>query len=308
MKILFKFPNLIANKFYTILLVFLLIFSFFPTTLLAANSLAIPTFKDINVKEIQNIFYAQSSKYGSENILGLWDVDMVLTQPKNSEAQMKNILKYYENFKKIFSSLTNDEKQTALNLSTKIYPSILVDPLTPSIIKTLQKKNIKMLTLTDSYTGKLDQIESVEKWRYEELKRLGYDFSVSFCDLEKIVFNELKKFRNSYPMYYKGNLLANAEYKIPNKANTLKAFIHKTKFQPKAIIFIDDQKNNLKDIEQFVLDFFKGNVKFIGVHYQYTSKANTPDVTLEQFTEFWEKVANIAKIEACTTKNNKTVN
>ena len=36
-------------------------------------------------------------------------------------------------------------------------------------------------------TGKLDDIDSVEKWRYEELKNLGIDFVKSFDKFDQMI-------------------------------------------------------------------------------------------------------------------------
>ncbi len=165
---------------FKVLLLSLLFFTFNGIALTCEKSVIIESF---NMKEIENLFIDCSQKFGPENVLGIWDVDMVLTQPGNPEAQMKNILKYYDAVKKIFEGLNDYEKQIALNMSTKFAPSVLVDDACPKTIASLMDKKIKMVTLTDSFTGKLNDFESVEKWREEELQLLVFGFLKSFIHL-----------------------------------------------------------------------------------------------------------------------------
>jgi len=111
----------------------------------------------------------------------------------------------------------------------------LIEPKVIDYIADLQKRSVKVIACTAMTPGKLEMIEKAEEWRYQHLAELGIDFSSSF-NVEPIVFDNLKKRRDNYPMFYKGILCAARN----PKGKVIGAFLDRIGWKPKKVIFFDD--------------------------------------------------------------------
>ena len=66
-----------------------------------------------------------------------------------------------------------------------------VDEKFIQLISDLQRKGIKVLALTNCFTGRMGAIDSMEDWRINELERIGYHFDKSWPDTKPYHFEGL---------------------------------------------------------------------------------------------------------------------
>ncbi len=234
-----------------------------------------------------------------QNSLVLFDVDYVLTQPSEPSFQMKNIRLYKEIWKDITGNLSTLENNISSTLIAISSPSILIENKMISVINTLNERKIKVLALTGILTGKLGKIQSIEKWRYNTLKKLGFVFSSSFDKISDATFSSLPSCRGNYPVFYKGVLFSNGDANKVEKGRILRAFLallkEKYNWSPTFILFIDDRENNLKDIEA-VCASFTPPIQFTGLLYKGARDYPSIPVDEKDFKSKWEII--IAKTKA----------
>jgi len=112
------------------------------------------------------------------------------------------------------------------------------------IIRKLQQKGVKFITLTNQSTRDFEIIPDMRIWRYKKLCECGIDFSSSF-DIAEIFFKEFEpKPIYGYPGFYKGILMSAGH----SKGKVLGAFLDHIKFKPSKILFFDDLKTKNKEV------------------------------------------------------------
>ncbi len=118
-----------------------------------------------------------------------------------------------------------------------IFNSIELEVIELSIvkkIKLLQARGVWCIALTSMEQGAFGVIPSMEEWRFEHLKQLGYEFNF---DSTKPIF-ELKDemFDKRVPLFYRGILCANHH----RKGHVLKKYLETLGSRPSQVIFFDD--------------------------------------------------------------------
>lgn len=175
----------------------------------------------------------------------LLDVDDTLITPKASlfriapgELSAVDLIKQnpqtYPNFKDIVSKWRAARK------------TMLVDSQWPAIIKEM-KKTHPVYALTKMDIGQFGVIESMEKWRHDELKSFGFEFS------------PLNISENKIASCYDGIIMTGSY----SKQETLKQYIHLLN-SPTHIIFVDDKLQYLEEVASFCDEH---NIEYIGVHF-----------------------------------------
>ncbi len=114
-----------------------------------------------------------------QDTLVIFDVDDVLIVPKDQILQAHN--------RKYLEKLNQNLEHSVGKENVDIFYSIIftqrdngpVDVKIKDIISQLQSKAIKVLALTNCFTGSFGKIKSMEDWRYNELKKHGYHFDLS---------------------------------------------------------------------------------------------------------------------------------
>jgi hypothetical protein len=122
----------------------------------------------------------------------------------------------------------------------------LVEPAVLPLIKRLQAKGSKVIALTACPAGSFGSVSCGETLRYSKLLSVGIDFRSSFLQ-EQIVFDTLNAYNGTYPMFYKGILLANWNNE---KGAVLGAFFDRIGWHPKKVIFFDDTKRHLESVSE----------------------------------------------------------
>lgn len=214
--------------------------------------------------------------------LVIFDVDDVLIMPKDQILQTQN--------KKYLETLNKSLDQSVGKDNVDIFYSIIfmqrdnghVDIKMRDIISDLQSKGIKVLALTNCFTGHFGNIQSIEDWRYNELKKHGYHFDLSWQDLKPALFTELEKKgkglsanSTSMPVFKNGIVFTSAV----SKGQALKAFLKYAKLVPKKIIFIDDKRKHIESVEKSAQSL---NISFIGIEYTKTSTMHTEPLHQER--------------------------
>ena len=215
-----------------------------------------------DIKIIENIL-----KLADRDTLVIFDVDDVLLVPNDKILQTPN--------KKYLEKLNSKLEQTVGQKDAKIFYSIIFDqrqngPLDArmkNVILELQSREIKVLALTNCFTGQFGNIKSMEAWRYRELSKNGYNFEKSWKELEDKVFDKLKEIDNGYsaktnllPMFMKGIVFTSSL----SKGKAFEAFLKHAQFIPKKVIFIDDKKKHLESVQEAAL---RNRIQFMGIEY-----------------------------------------
>ncbi len=199
-----------------------------------------------------------------ENDLVIFDVDGVLIDPDDivlRRSTKKSALVYKKFFYQgsHFSRLSYETQMHLRSIIHSIQTSSLIDSTTPQLIDELQRKNIKVIALTAAFTGQRGIIESYEDWRINQLAKVGIDFSKAFPLDEPLM---LQTDQHTTPILAKKGILFAGTYHA--KSCTLDAFLAKINHHPQHIIFIDDKREWIDDIDAYCT---LTGIQFTGLHY-----------------------------------------
>jgi FMN phosphatase YigB (HAD superfamily) len=193
--------------------------------------------------------------------LVIFDVDDVLMTGKDQILQPVNH-KFAEKLEEGLESRHSENE--AQKLWSIIWLARLekpVDPQMSPLIEALQEKGIRVLALTNAWTGPFGNISSLENWRVKELNSLGYHFEKSWPQLQTKVFMRLTtKDPQRFPTFIDGILLTCG---VP-KGEVLQAFLAYAGLAPQKIIFIDDKRKNLESVEKTAESL---SIPFVGIEY-----------------------------------------
>ncbi|MDF2578133.1 MAG: putative secreted protein [Chlamydiales bacterium] len=193
--------------------------------------------------------YFSRSSSPSDEILGILDVDLVLTQPSDPAFQMATANRYAPILQELLQPLTKEQKHLLFHLLVTENIPILIEEESPVIVKKLQS-DFPIIALTGSggVTLNLDEEVKFEEWRLNDLRRLGFDFSNAFPQSS---------------LCLDGILFSNG---AENKGRVLINFLQEVKYKPHKIVFVDDLKENLESVEKILQETFS-DIEFIGLYY-----------------------------------------
>lgn len=206
------------------------------------------------------------------NSLIFIDVDDVLFHSKDAALQKK---RFPELMQTLNSRLLPDAMTEILPLITRSAEKEVVEPDMISFIKNVQLKSIPIFALTQCTSD-----EEVRKERYSKLIKLDIDFSSS---LPKIRYHKLDildeeleekpyQIHKTKPIYDSGIIYCGSAAKGLVLSKFLEFIDRKT--SELQIVFIDDNKSNLYDVEKTCLSL--GINSFSGLHYTAIEKINKP--------------------------------
>lgn len=250
------------------------------------------------IKEIQQIKELEETMVSLKSTdWVIFDIDYTLIEPTHPALQMSTFKQNKQRFRDELASFTEEQKKIVPLLMVTQFPSRLIDPCILILIKKLQDKNIPILGLTSLDTSTVPEIGPLIAWRANELKKLGINFNLSRASpfpKERIEFNELPSFRETFPVYQEGILYCNV---TPSKGAVLSAFLNKLSFtstnKPTKVIFVDDSLENVQSVEE---EMKKREIPFLGIHYrQKIDETNAPKVSDEEWRAIWDKIHDRAK-------------
>ncbi len=190
--------------------------------------------------------------FGKENIIILLDIDDTIITPKSLTFRTSPYNKIIDNIKANRNKYPNYEKIISnWRIQRKV---ILIDSDWPEILNEL-KNTYKVFGLTKIDTGKFGNIESMEQWRYEELKSLGINFSTH---------EDQSLGKANQPSFFKGIMMTGSS----SKSETLEKYM--SIISPiDGIVFVDDREQNLLEIKDFCKE---KKIKFLAIHYKGLEK------------------------------------
>lgn len=206
--------------------------------------------------------------------LVVFDVDDVLITAKDQILQPAHH-KFAQKFEESLESRHSEEEAQILwGIIWLTRADELVDPQMVVLIKEAQGKGLKVMALTNAWTGAFGNIPSLEDWRINELAGFGYRFKDSWSAFKPKTFEALKsKDPKRFPVFKDGIVFTS---NLP-KGEVLKAFLEYAALTQKTIIFVDDKRKHLKSVEAFCQ---KVGIKFTG--FEYTAVADRPKSPLNE--------------------------
>lgn len=169
--------------------------------------------------------------------------------------------------------------------------AILIDEQTPCYLHELYSQGIPTIALTSNLTGQLAHVANLESRKSQVLQKFGIDFSASAPFPEPIIFYDLPTYRGNHSVFTKGILFANG-YTCP-KGDVLVQFLQVAAQCPQRIVFIDDRKENLQNVEQ-ALQKYDPSIQFEGLHYLGAKDYPSPIIEEKEFEARWIAIANQA--------------
>ncbi|HXH55582.1 MAG TPA: DUF2608 domain-containing protein [Gammaproteobacteria bacterium] len=142
---------------------------------------------------------------------------------------------------------------------------MLIDENWPFLLKQL-KENFVVYGLTKIGIGQFGNIESMEKWRYQELKSLGIEFP-NRLNIPEGTINGAS--------FYKGLFMTG----VNSKSQTI--FHYSQYFKTNTMVLLDDREEYLEDVRQFCE---KHTIRFIGILFKGLEKlCDEPDPSIALF-------------------------
>jgi hypothetical protein len=231
-----------------------------------------------NILQFQELF---SSVSQDKKILVVLDIDDTMIQPAVRLNPLIDALKAaaVENSKHQEEVLLINQLVSEWRLQRKV---ILTDDSWPDFLKQLQNNpKVKVVALTQMDTGAFGHIESIEKWRYDELKDQG-------LVLKEVAQDEVEWFRKG-GSYYGGIYFTGQE----KKGNILQHFILPREGQDcNYLVLLDDKEAQLTNMTSAVENSIEvRSLQFI---------PSKPSEKLGSFErEFIDKISNEPSLKSC---------
>lgn len=188
----------------------------------------------------------------------IFDVDYTLTMPEIMLGKRSYPISK-KNMMQALSGIKDKDSFDRTYSSSIFFPRRLIDEKTPEVLSDLRKMGAKVFALTAAL-GK----ESLRRLRFDRLKLMGVDFSDAF-DFSEVLLDDIPPFLGYRACYSEGILYANGEHGPNcNKGRVLTSFMEKIGRKPSCIVFIDDRKKNLEDLQK---TFENTDIKFLGILY-----------------------------------------
>lgn len=219
-----------------------------------------------NLDKIKQDFEENYNKnYLPQDLLVVIDLDKVLFKPLLSLGEQID----KDTYSKLASTLQKMNKNPKsiyidqLILTNDKYKKELLDSSFPNFVSNISNKNIPIIALNGEFTGNFNNIPKFEIWIADYLKKnFNIDFSNSFPKNNYIIFNNLKNFSNTYPVFYKGILTSN---NISGDELMINFFVQMN-FMPKLLIMISGSAELLSSMEAQLANY-SSSVLFIGYYY-----------------------------------------
>lgn len=223
-------------------------------------------------------FQSMSAKLSAcaKDAIILVDVDNTIITPKSmlfrSSSPYKNIVddikadKYpFLDTEKIVSQWRTERQ------------SMLVDDAWPELIKQLHALAVPIFAFTHMGTGRYGVIDSLEQWRYNELKSYNVTFTEEFLGESEMTLMPHIHQMCGGAIFYKGIFMTGDYNKVLVLLKILE--LHK----PSHVVVVDDLHDNVTSLQQVCLE---KSVPYTGIVFRGVDKiSGTPD----------EKVASVQK-------------
>lgn len=248
------------RKFYTFLLFALLAGC-------AANN------QTITIKSIQSYDQVNFENITDPATVVLFDVDETLIQPEDTyliNEHSERGLKFRQSLIQKHPEISKMHDIGGIILDQAARP--LIEKEVINKVSTLKKNNINVFAITAMNTGEYSNIGRMERWRYEHLKKLGFEGTYQNDDFY------LQGFKRK-PVFYKSIIATDLE----DKGEVLMAVLDKINLRPQKIIMFDDTLEFLYSVEK---ECKKRGVIFFGYHYNGAKKKNWDENLISYQAEY----------------------
>lgn len=248
------------RKFYTFLLFALLAGC-------AANN------QTITIKSIQSYDQVNFENITDPATVVLFDVDETLIQPEDTyliNEHSERGLKFRQSLIQKHPEISKMHDIGGIILDQAARP--LIEKEVINKISTLKKNNINVFAITAMNTGEYSNIGRMERWRYEHLKKLGFEGTYQNDDFY------LQGFKRK-PVFYKSIIATDLE----DKGEVLMAVLDKINLRPQKIIMFDDTLEFLYSVEK---ECKKRGIIFFGYHYNRAKKKNWDENLISYQAEY----------------------
>jgi phosphoserine phosphatase len=195
----------------------------------------------------------------NRNKLVIFDIDDTLIAP-TAESNSTRWVEYMAKKIMVEENIPFDQAwQQAGDLNDSILETLLLKPveeITPALIKALQQAGIPVIALTARPKRSISRTQL-------QLQMIGIDFSLS----QVIPMIEIELSKKNKTWYEKGIIYSASS----NKGATLMSFLKSIDCSPKQIIFIDDNKKRVEEVEQALRE---NGLNAIIFHYTYVQSKN----------------------------------
>lgn len=184
------------------------------------------------------------------------DVDDTLITPQSASFRISSPYRFLiDDLKKNQDKIPNSERIISRwRLQRK---TILVSDHWPDFINTL-KRTYSVYALTKMQTRVFGEIPSMEKWRYNELKKKGISFTSTYNGTtEATLVTEPGK---PYPATFYQGIFITGSYQ---KSDVIRAYLKAEK--PTQIVLIDDRSEHLQDV---IEECNRQSIPFLGILYK----------------------------------------
>lgn len=195
-----------------------------------------------------------------QDTLVIFDVDDVLITCKDPTLQQANKEKLDRVCNQYATKVSPEEFMHLFSIALLAREVEIIDQKIYDLLDLLNQKNVQTIALTHTLTGRFGVIGRMEEWRITELDHLGihFDHSSPFKPDESL--HNLKGSMGCSPSIKNGVIFTAELEKGKVLEEAFKLLIKK----PRAIIYIDDRRDNLESVENFCIN---NGIAFKGFHY-----------------------------------------
>ena len=211
------------------------------------------------IKSIQSYDQVDFENITDPATVVLFDVDETLIQPEDTyliNEHSERGLKFRQSLIQKHPEIMKMHDIGGIILDQAARP--LIEKEVINKIRTLKKNNINVFAITAMNTGEYSNIGRMERWRYEHLKKLGFEGTYQNDDFY------LPGFKRK-PVFYKSIIATDLE----DKGEVLIAVLDKINLRPQKIIMFDDTLEFLYSVEK---ECKKRGIIFFGYHYNGAKK------------------------------------
>lgn len=218
-------------------------------------------------------FIEEELEKTDEETLVIFDINDVLLESKDLLFKEQNSDLLTELLKEIPMIMSREEEMTLYSVVAQ-GPVVYVDKNFVGIIHHLQKRNVKVIALTNGLVGSCGYVKSMEGLLIQQLHNLNYHLEKSWPNLKNAQIY-ITRSRDRKILFEEGIVFANKSISKTSKGESLLAFFKYSGFYPKKVIFIDNKLKNLKSVSS-VLE--KEGIEFVG--FEYTKTRNRKDLPI----------------------------
>ncbi len=227
----------------------------------------------ITIKSIQSYDQVNFENITDPATVVLFDVDETLIQPEDTyliNEHSERGLKFRQSLIQKHPEISKMHDIGGIILDQAARP--LIEKEVINKISTLKKNNINVFAITAMNTGEYSNIGRMERWRYEHLKKLGFEGTYQNDDFY------LQGFKRK-PVFYKSIIATDLE----DKGEVLMAVLDKINLRPRKIIMFDDTLEFLYSVEK---ECKKRGIIFFGYHYNGAKKKNWDENLISYQAEY----------------------